>query len=91
MRNLRCTVEEGWRSGSRSTCRQAAQVVVALTATAGSDTVARRYMEETGTSEAEIDIFFGWHEKVLLKAMQVHYASMSIRERMKKSKITGKL
>ena len=55
------------------------------------DTVARRYMEETGTSEAEIDIFFGWHEKVLLKAMQVHYASMSIRERMKKSKITGKL
>ena len=51
--------------------------------------MARRFREETGTSEAEIDIFFGWHEKILLKAMQVHYAAMSIRERMKKAWITG--
>ena len=42
--------------------------------------MARRYREETGTSEDQIDIYFGWHEKILLKAMQVHYASLSIRE-----------
>ena len=40
---------------------------------------------------AQIDIYFGWHEKVLLKAMQVHYASLSIRERMRLAKITGML
>ena len=55
------------------------------------DTVARRYMEVTGATEDQIDIFFGWHEKVLLKAMQVHYASLSIRERMALAKITGML
>ena len=53
------------------------------------DTVARRFRGETGSSEADIDLYFGWHEKILLKAMQVHYASMSIRERMKKAWITG--
>ena len=53
------------------------------------DTVARRYMEVTGVTEDQIDIYFGWHEKVLLKAMQVHYASLSIRERMLLAKITG--
>jgi hypothetical protein len=52
------------------------------------DTVARRYQETTGVSEADIDLFFGWNERVLLKAMQVHYASMSVRERMKKAKVT---
>ena len=52
-------------------------------------TTARRHREATGTTEAEIDIFFGWHEKVLLRAMQVHYALMSIRERMAKACITG--
>jgi hypothetical protein len=40
-------------------------------------------------SEDQIDIYFGWHERVLLKAMQVHYASLSIRERMQLAKITG--
>ena len=53
------------------------------------DTTARRYMELTGVTEDQIDIYFGWHEKVLLKAMQVHYASLSIRERMRLAKITG--
>ena len=50
-------------------------------------------MEATGTTEdqMQIDIFFGWHEKVLLKAMQIHYASLSIRERMQLAKITGML
>jgi hypothetical protein len=55
------------------------------------DTVARRFMEVTGVTEDQIDIYFGWHEKVLLKAMQVHYASLSIRERMALAKITGML
>ena len=53
------------------------------------DTTARRYRDEVGVSEAMIDIFFGWQERVLKKAMQVHYAAMSIRERMRTAKITG--
>ena len=57
------------------------------------DTVARRFMEVTargsGGPDQQIDIFFGWHEKILLKAMQVHYASMSIRERMRTVRVTG--
>ena len=55
----------------------------------GSDTGARRDREKTGSTEAEIDIYYGWHEKVLLKEMQVHYAAMSIKERMKQAKITS--
>ena len=42
-----------------------------------------------GTSEAEIDIYFGWQEKVLLKAMQRHYEAMSVASRMTKAKITS--
>jgi hypothetical protein len=53
------------------------------------DTTARRYREVSGSSEAEIDIFFGWNERVLLKAMQLHYASMSTRELMALAKVTG--
>ena len=53
------------------------------------DTTAAKYKEESGATEAQIDIFFGWHEKVLLKAMQRHYASLSIRQRMALVKITG--
>ena len=53
------------------------------------DTVARRFAAAMGITEAQIDIYFGWHEKVLLRAMQVHYASMSVRERMATSRITG--
>lgn len=55
------------------------------------DTVARRYRCETGVTEDQIDIYFGWNEKILLKAMQVHYASLSIKERMMLAKITGML
>ena len=55
------------------------------------DTVARRDREVTETSEAEIDIYFGWHEKILLKDMQVHYSSMSLREKMRQSRITGRM
>ena len=55
------------------------------------DTTARRYREETETSESEIDLYFGWNERLLKKAMQVHYASLSILERMGLSRITGKM
>jgi hypothetical protein len=55
------------------------------------NTTARRYREETKTSADEIDLYFGWNERVLLKAMQVHYAKMSIRERMATAKITAKM
>jgi hypothetical protein len=51
--------------------------------------VARRYRHVSGATEAQIDIYFGWNERVLLKAMQVHYASLSIRERMQLACITG--
>ena len=53
------------------------------------DTVARRYRHVTGVTAAQIDIYFGWQEKILLMAMQVHYATLSIRERMDSAKITG--
>jgi hypothetical protein len=53
------------------------------------DTIARRYMEEMNVTAADIDIFMGWSEKVLKKAMQIHYASLSIRERMSRARITG--
>jgi hypothetical protein len=51
--------------------------------------VARRYRHVTGVTSDQIDIYFGWQEKILLLAMQVHYATMSIRERMNSAKITG--
>ena len=41
--------------------------------------------------EAEIDVYFGWNERMLKKAMQAHYASLSIRERMALARITGKM
>ena len=53
------------------------------------DTVARRYREQTGTSEAEIDIYLGWQERLLKKAMQFHYMGMSFLDRMGLSKVTG--
>ena len=55
------------------------------------NSVARRDMAKTDTSAAEIDIYFGWHEKILLKEMQRHYEQMSTRTRMSKSKITSLL
>ena len=55
------------------------------------NTTARRDREQTSTTEAEIDIYLGWHERILLKDMQRHYEAMSIRERMKQARITGLL
>ena len=50
----------------------------------------RRYNRDYAkTTEAQIDLYFGWQERILKKAMQVHYESMSIRARMALAKITG--
>ena len=50
------------------------------------DTVARETMEETDTSEGNIDIIFGWNEKMASKKMQLHYKSQFDRE--KRAKVT---
>ena len=50
---------------------------------------ARLYREFTKTTEAQIDLYFGWQERVLKKMVQVHYESLSIRARMGLAKITG--
>ena len=55
------------------------------------DTIARRDREAMAVSEAEIDLFLGWHESILLKEMQRHYEAMSIRSRMKGARITAGL
>ena len=55
------------------------------------DSVARRYRELMGVLESQIDIYFGWQERVLRKAMQVHYEQLSLASRMALAKITGML
>ena len=46
-------------------------------------------MTQQGVSRAEIDLFLGWHEKMLHKDMQNHYEGMSLRDRMEKARITS--
>ena len=53
------------------------------------DTCARRYRRWSGATEAQIDLYFGWQERLLKKAMQTHYESLSVRARMFLAKITG--
>ena len=55
----------------------------------GADRIARAHMEETDTSEADIDLLFGWREKFYSELMQVHYAGLARADRMKKAKITS--
>lgn len=50
------------------------------------DTVARQTMEETGASEQDIDIVFGWMEAFYSAKMQMHYETKLIRE--KRSAVT---
>jgi hypothetical protein len=45
-------------------------------------------MVKMNITEAMIDLYFGWNEKLLKKAMQNHYNSFSVRERMKMATIT---
>ena len=58
------------------------------------DSQARRDMNvvEGGrapVTKEEIDLFFGWHEMELSQDMQLHYATLSLAERIHKARITG--
>ena len=58
-----------WNGGSNhSLCRFA-------------DTVARQTMALTGTSEQDIDLYFGWQERFYQQKMQIHYESRFTRTR----------
>ena len=47
------------------------------------DTVARQSMSATGASEQDIDLIFGWNERLYSQKMQVHYESKFDREKRK--------
>ena len=47
------------------------------------DTVARQTMSTTGASEQDIDLIFGWNERLYSQKMQVHYESKFDREKRK--------
>ena len=47
------------------------------------DTVARQTMSETGATEQDIDLVFGWMEAMYSQRMQVHYESTFVREKRK--------
>ena len=57
------------------------------------DTIARRtrliteHGREAVTTE-ENDLYFGWHEMELSKDMQIHYSTLSLRERIRQARIT---
>ena len=44
------------------------------------DTVARQTMAETGATEQDIDLTFGWQEKFYSEKMQIHYQTKFTRE-----------
>ena len=44
------------------------------------DTVARQTRHETGASEQDIDIMFGWQEAFYSAKMQMHYETKLLRE-----------
>ena len=48
-----------------------------------SDTVARQTRSETGASEQDIDLVFGWQEAMYSARMQLHYESKFDREARK--------
>ena len=47
------------------------------------DTVARQTMAETGATEQDIDLTFGWLEAMYSQKMQIHYESKFVREKRK--------
>ena len=53
------------------------------------DTVARRTMELTGATEMDLDLMFGWQEKMYSRKMQIHYEQRFTRER--RAKVTSLL
>ena len=50
------------------------------------DKVARETRKETGVSDTDIDLFFGWMEAFYRKQMQLHYAGRT--DRVKRSRVT---
>ena len=50
------------------------------------DKVARDTRKETGVSDTDIDLFFGWLEAFYRKLMQLHYAGRT--DRVKRSRVT---
>ena len=55
----------------------------------GADKIARAHMSETGASEADIDLLFGWREKFYSEQMQIHYAGLARSDRLKKARVTS--
>jgi hypothetical protein len=58
-----------------------------------SDTHARRHMNDTRfgrrpVEKWEIDLYYGWNEAEMKKGMQMHYATMGLRERLEQARIT---
>ena len=58
-----------------------------------SDTHARRHMGDTRfgrrpVEKWEIDVYYGWNEAEMKKDMQMHYATMGMRERLEQARIT---
>jgi len=51
-----------------------------------SDKVARDTRKETGVTDVDIDLFFGWLEAFYQKLMQLHYAGRT--DRVKRSRVT---
>ena len=49
----------------------------------GSDTVARSTRAETGATEQDIDLVYGWNEAMYSARMQMHYESRFDRDRRK--------
>ena len=47
----------------------------------GADSVARQTMGQTGATEEDIDLTFGWQEAMYSKKMQIHYESRFTRDR----------
>ena len=47
------------------------------------DTVARQTMQQTGATERDIDLVFGWNEAFYSQKMQTHYESVFDRDRRK--------
>ena len=55
------------------------------------DTVARKFQKANEVTDEEIDLYFGWHEAILLKEMRRHYSAQQVRSRMQQARITGRL
>ena len=55
----------------------------------GADTVARQTRGETGATEQDIDIIFGWQEAFYSAKMQLHYESSF--DRVRRAAVTSRM